>query len=361
MLRDHDSSYSDSLFVRILSSKFCRLNRRHNFFDETQPLNKLDNLEFLEILGEGGFGRVFKCHNVEDNSIVAVKQICIRDSDDAVPAAIIREISFLKELNHPNVVRLLGVINKGTRFVNLVFEYLDCNLSQYIKENQCCGSCSSFNDPMNIKSFLYQILSAVNYCHCHEIIHRDLKPTNLLIDRSEKIIKLADFGLARELGDPDMKYIEEVATSCYRAPEILFECGKYSTPIDIWSVGCIFGEMLLGKPILEGKYWMNELEMIFCMFGTPKVETWPEITKLCTNITTYPKYEPMDLSTIFYAVDPTGLNLLTTMLCLNPNKRITAEAALKHAYFNDLVLHPVCLLLLSYCIILYVSCCYFFN
>jgi serine/threonine protein kinase len=84
---------------------FGRHNRRRNFFDETQPLNKLDNLEFLEMLGEGGFGRVFKCHNVEDNSVVAVKQICICDSEDAVPAAIIREISFLKELNHPNVVR----------------------------------------------------------------------------------------------------------------------------------------------------------------------------------------------------------------------------------------------------------------
>jgi serine/threonine protein kinase len=91
--------------VRILSSKFCRLNRRHNFFDETQPLNKLDNLEFLEMLGEGGFGRVFRCHNVEDNSVVAVKQICIRDSGNAVPAAIIREVSFLKELHHPNIVR----------------------------------------------------------------------------------------------------------------------------------------------------------------------------------------------------------------------------------------------------------------
>ncbi|XP_045802566.1 cell division control protein 2 homolog [Trifolium pratense] len=238
--------------------------------------------------------------------------------------------------------RLLDVTNNnGTRFVSLVFEYLDCNLSQYIKENQRYGSCSSFNDPINIKSFMYQILSAVEYCHCHEIIHRDLKPTNLLIDRSEKIIKLADFGLARELGDPDMMYTRKVATLCYRAPEILFGCGKYSTPIDIWSVGCIFGEMLLEKPLLEGKYWMDELEMFFSMFGTPTEETWPGITKLCTNITTYPKYEPVDLSTMFYDLDPTGLNLLTTMLCLDPNKRITAEAALKHAYFKGLVLHPV--------------------
>ncbi|PNX83226.1 cell division control protein 2, partial [Trifolium pratense] len=189
MLRDHNSSYSDSL-----------RNRRRNFFDEIQPL---DNFEFLEMLGEGGFGRVFQCRNVEDNSVVAVKQIFIHNSSDAVPAAIIREVSFLKELNHPNIVRLLDVTNNnGTRFVSLVFEYLDCNLSQYIKENQRYGSCSSFNDPINIKSFMYQILSAVEYCHCHEIIHRDLKPTNLLIDRSEKIIKLADFGLARELGDP---------------------------------------------------------------------------------------------------------------------------------------------------------------
>ncbi|GAU29197.1 hypothetical protein TSUD_361880 [Trifolium subterraneum] len=261
MLRDHDSSYSDSLFVRIVSCKLCRLYRRRDYFHGIQPL---DNLEFLEMLGEGGFGRVFQCRNVEDNSIVAVKQIYIDDSGNGVSSAIIREVSFLKELIHPNIVRLLDVTNNnGTRFVSLVFEYLDCNLSQYIEENQHYESCSFFNDAMNIKSFMYQILSAMNYCHCHEIIHRDLKPTNLLIDRSEKLIKLADFGLARELGDPDMIYTNKVATLYYRAPEILFGCGKYSTPVDIWSVGCIFGEMLLGKPILEGKDWMEELETIF--------------------------------------------------------------------------------------------------
>ncbi|GAU29198.1 hypothetical protein TSUD_361870 [Trifolium subterraneum] len=208
MLRDHDSSYSDSLFVRIVSCKLCRLYRRRDYFHGIQPL---DNLEFLEMLGEGGFGRVFQCRNVEDNSIVAVKQIYIDDSGNGVSSAIIREVSFLKELIHPNIVRLLDVTNNnGTRFVSLVFEYLDCNLSQYIEENQHYESCSFFNDAMNIKSFMYQILSAMNYCHCHEIIHRDLKPTNLLIDRSEKLIKLADFGLARELGDPDMIYTNKV-------------------------------------------------------------------------------------------------------------------------------------------------------
>ncbi|XP_058744404.1 cell division control protein 2 homolog [Vicia villosa] len=345
MLTDAEERESfNSVLGRILLCKICGRNRRHqrleksftysNFIHEIQPFD-YDNMEFLKILGEGSYGRVSQFRIVNDNSIVAVKQISIANTSDAVPGFIIREVSFLKELNHPNIVRLLNVTNnKDTNVVSLVFECLDCDLDKYIKEKDRYGS--AINNPFTRKSFLYQILSAVEYCHSHQIMHRDLKPRNLLIDHSKKIIKLADFGWARELGDPEKFYTDKIATRWYRAPEVLFLNGQYSTPMDIWAVGCIFGEMVLGQPIHNVFNCTGELQLIFRMFGTPTEETWPGVTKLCTNLQAYTKSDPMDLSTIFHDLDPTGLNLLTRMLCLDPNKRISAEAALKHAYFNDL-------------------------
>ncbi|KAL5074449.1 hypothetical protein RYX36_013433 [Vicia faba] len=182
--------------------------------NDIHPLDDT-NMEFLGILGEGSFGRVSKYRVPTDNTIVAVKQISIKNASNVIPGSIIREVSFLKELNHPNIVRLLNVTrNKDTRSVNLIFECLDCDLNKYIKQNQCYGS--SINDPFTRKSFMYQILSAVEYCHSYKIIHQDLKPRNLLIDqKKKKIIKLADFGLARELADPEMFYNMKIATQWY--------------------------------------------------------------------------------------------------------------------------------------------------
>ncbi|KAL5061696.1 hypothetical protein RYX36_023433 [Vicia faba] len=339
-----DRNSFNSVLGRILGCKICSRNRRHrsheksfthsNSIHEIEPLDDT-NMEFLGVLGKGSSGTVSQYRIIKDNSIVAIKQISIESISNAVPGCIVREVSFLKELNHPNIVRLLNVTsNKDTRLVSLVFECLDCDLNTYIKQNERYGS--SINNPFTRKSLLYQILSAVEYCHSHKIIHRDLKPCNLLIDHKKMIIKLADFGWARELGDPDMFYTEMIATRWYRAPEVLFHNGQYSTPMDIWSVGCIFGEMVLGQPIHNLFYCMGELKLIFRMFGTPTEETWPGVTKLCANLQDYPKSDPMDLSTIFHDLDSTGLNLLTRMLCLDPNKRISAEDALKHAYFNDL-------------------------
>ncbi|KAL5074450.1 hypothetical protein RYX36_013434, partial [Vicia faba] len=155
-----------------------------NFMNDIDPLDDT-NMEFLGILSEGSLGRVSKYRVLTDNTIVAIKQISIKNTSNVVPGSIIREVSFLKELNHPSIVRLLNVMsNKDTRSVSLVFECLDCDLNKYIKQNKCYSS--SINDPFTRKSFLYQILSAVEYCHSHKIIHRDLKPRNLLIDQKKR-------------------------------------------------------------------------------------------------------------------------------------------------------------------------------
>ncbi|CAJ2661671.1 unnamed protein product [Trifolium pratense] len=285
----------------------------------------IENYTPLLEIGNGSFGRVFKCISVlENNSIVAVKQIPIKENSRATPAAVIREASHLQELKHSNIVRLLNVVtcdNENTTIISLIFEYLDCDLRKYMAENTTCGAFT--------KSFLYQILSALDYCHSRNVIHRDMKPDNIMVDCSKKVVKLIDFGFCREL----------IATQWYTAPEILFHSSRYSAPIDIWAVGCIFGEMVTGKCTFKGRP-KKEIETIFRTLGTPTEATWPGITNLFADLNKYRIFEAKDLSESFPSLDPSGLDLLTSMLCLDPNKRITAEAALKHPYFKDLGLHP---------------------
>ena len=157
-----------------------------------------------------------------------------------IPSTAIREISLLKQLQHPNIVKLFDVIHTE-RKLTLVFEYLDQDLKKYI---------DSLNDSNNldisiIKSFLYQLLLGINFCHQNRVLHRDLKPQNLLINLNGEL-KLADFGLARAFGIPVRNYTHEVVTLWYRSPDVLLGSRKYSTQVDMWSVGCIFAEMLNG-------------------------------------------------------------------------------------------------------------------
>ncbi|KAE9617073.1 putative protein-serine/threonine kinase CMGC-CDK-Pl family [Lupinus albus] len=208
----------------------------------------------METLGQGGFGRVYKCKHIRTGEIVAIKQIDFRH-DKNVPSFLIREVSLLRELKHDNIVRLLNVLSKET-YVSLVFELLDEDLGRYIRNNH------GVKDPLIRKSFMQQILTGVAYCHAQKILHRDLKPSNLLIDKSRMMIKIADFGLSREFGG-DMLLTRRPATRYYRAPEILLGSRQYSTGVDLWSVGCIFGEMVTAQPIFGTDNSFDELEAIF--------------------------------------------------------------------------------------------------
>ncbi|CAE7739778.1 CRK2 [Symbiodinium sp. CCMP2592] len=196
----------------------------------------------------------------------------------------IREISLLKELQHPNIVRLCDVIHTE-RKLTLVFEYLDQDLKKLL--DMCDGGL----DPATTKSFLYQLLRGIAYCHAHRVLHRDLKPQNLLINR-EGSLKLADFGLARAFGIPVRSYTHEVVTLWYRAPDVLMGSRKYSTPVDIWSVGCIFAEMVNGRPLFPGDTDANQLQKIFKILGTPSESTWPTITELPDWKPDFQQFEP---------------------------------------------------------------------
>ncbi|XP_052204551.1 cell division control protein 2 homolog [Diospyros lotus] len=280
----------------------------------------------IEKIAEGGYGVVYKCFDTVNAKIVAVKKIIVPDDLNGTPSWLIREVSILKEMEHDNIVRLLDVLNKDNT-VYLVFEYLDLDLFSFMMRTEL---------PRNshvIKDYLRQILCGVAYCHAHKVLHRDLKPPNLLIDMRTNRVKLADFGFSRVVAIPLKSYTNWVGTPGYRAPELLLGSRQYSSAVDIWSVGCIFGEMVLCGSLFTGETDFSQLLSIFSILGTPNEENWPGVSSLSEEISYLPKVNPKDPAKVFQGLEPAGVDLLSQkMLCLDPSKRITARDALKHEY-----------------------------
>ena len=290
--------------------------------------DELDKYIRLDKVGEGTYGVVYKCQHKETNELVALKKVRLENEDEGIPSTSIREISILKQLKHPNIVRLIDLIH-GEKKLYLVFEFLDHDLKKFLDLN---------NGPLPrqlVKSYLYQICSAIKYCHSKRILHRDLKPQNLLIDKNG-VIKLADFGLARAFGIPIKTLTHEILTLWYRAPEILLGQKEYSTPVDMWSIGLIFYEMAHRKPLFAGDSEIDQIFKIFQMYGTPTERTWPGITRLPDFKLTFPQFKAKGIEAYNKNIDPIGLDLLGKMLQLDPCRRISAKAALNHPYFDDL-------------------------
>jgi len=214
--------------------------------------------------------------------------------------------------------------------LTLVFEFLDQDLKRYL---DACGESGLQSE--TAKSFLYQLLRGIAYCHEHRVLHRDLKPQNLLINMQGDL-KLADFGLARAFGIPVRNYTHEVVTLWYRAPDVLLGSRKYSTSVDIWSVGCIFAEMVNARPLFPGASDADQLVKIFKILGTPTPATWPEVTQLPDYKDNFPVYPGVSLKKVVRRLEPAGIDLLQRMLEYDPAKRISAESALHHPYFRDL-------------------------
>jgi len=281
----------------------------------------------LEKLGEGTYGVVYKARDVQTGETVALKKIRLDAEEGGIPSTAMREISLLKQLQHPNIVRLYDVILTDQK-LTLVFEFLDQDLKKYIDSFGDSGL-----DAPTTKSFLWQLLKGINHCHENRVLHRDLKPQNLLINRDGEL-KLADFGLARSFGIPVRSYTHEVVTLWYRSPEVLLGSRQYSTPIDLWSVGCIFAEIASGRPLFPGSNEKDQLLKIFKVLGTPTIDDWPGMTELPQYQPNYTVYKCQDLGKTI-PLTRTALDLLKAFLQYNPEKRITAEKAIEHPYFKQ--------------------------
>ncbi|KAM4605808.1 mitogen-activated protein kinase 15 [Discoglossus pictus] len=287
-------------------------------------------------LGKGAYGIVWKAIDRKTGEIVAVKKIfdAFRNRTDAQRT--FREIMFLQEFGeHPNIVKLINVIRaQNDKDIYLVFEYMETDLHAVIKKGNLLKD-------IHMRYILYQLLKATKFIHSGNVIHRDQKPSNILLD-ADCLVKLCDFGLARSLyqiqedsGNPALT--EYVATRWYRAPEILLASHRYTKGVDMWSVGCILGEMLLGKPLFPGTSTINQIERIMSLIPPPSQE---DILSLKSEygmsvVSKMGSRQQMSLDELLPPTSPPeALDLLKRLLSFNPDKRLTAEEALRHPYLQ---------------------------
>ncbi|XP_056131509.1 cyclin-dependent kinase 16 [Lampris incognitus] len=313
---------SPALFDQPISRRLRKVSLSEIGFGKLETYVKLDKL------GEGTYATVYKGRSKLTDNLVALKEIRL-EHEEGAPCTAIREVSLLKDLKHANIVTLHDIIHTQ-KSLTLVFEYLDKDLKQYLDD---CGNTIHVH---NVKLFLFQLLRGLNYCHRRKVLHRDLKPQNLLInDKGE--LKLADFGLARAKSIPTKTYSNEVVTLWYRPPDILLGSTDYSTQIDMWGVGCIFYEMSTGRPLFPGSTVEEELHFIFKLLGTPTEGSWPGISSNEEFISyNYPNYRAEKLSNHTPRLDNEGVELLSKFLQFEGKKRISADEAMRHAYFIDL-------------------------
>lgn len=238
----------------------------------------------------------------------------------------LREVKSLKKLNHANVIKLKEVIRENDHLY-FIFEYMKENLYQLMKDRN-----KLFPESV-IRNIMYQILQGLAFIHKHGFFHRDMKPENLLCMGPE-LVKIADFGLARELRSQP-PYTDYVSTRWYRAPEVLLRSSVYSSPIDVWAVGSIMAELYTLRPLFPGTSEVDEIFKICQVLGTPKKSDWPEGYQLASSMNfRFPQCVPINLKTLIPNASNEAIQLMTEMLNWDPKKRPTASQALKHQYFQ---------------------------
>jgi len=308
-----------------------------NGFDQDNEILRQNNYEQDNLIGNGSHGFVFKGRDLTNNgATVALKRIVIPSTDEGIPISTLREIAMLKQLDgyeHPHIVRLLDVCHgqslekEKSLSMFLVFEHIDQDLAKYIERCPPPG----FSEA-KIRDIMYQILSGVDFLHSHRVIHRDLKPQNILISNDGRV-KLTDFGLAKTY-EFEMRLTTVVVTLWYRSPEIILGL-PYASSVDIWSCGCIMGELYKRSPFFCGTSEGDQLHKIFKIIGTPGENEWPENSSLM-----YSSFEQnckMPLQRVLPEISESGRDLLDNMILFNPKQRISALNALQHDFFMQSV------------------------
>lgn len=290
----------------------------------------VDDFKKLNRIGEGTYGVVYRAKDRQSGDIVALKRIRMELEEEGLPVCSVREIGLLMTLSHHNIVELIEIVmghELDTMF--LVMSYCEQDLASLIDNMK-----SPFTEPQ-VKCIMLQLLEGLAYLHENFVIHRDLKVSNLLLT-DKGCLKIADFGLARIIGKPLKQLTPKVVTLWYRSPELLFGGQQYDSSLDIWSVGCIFGELLLNRPLMPGKSEANQIDLIVDVLGTPNDSIWPGFSLLPLVKQIQLKKQPYNnLKQKFYWLSDNGSELLNDFLTYNPQHRVTARHALKSKYFTD--------------------------
>ncbi|CAI0396943.1 unnamed protein product [Linum tenue] len=297
-------------------------------------------------IGKGAYGIVCSALNSETGEHVAIKKIANAFDNKIDAKRTLREIKLLRHMDHENVSFLSDyfgdIIPPPQREVfndvYIAYELMDTDLHQIIRSNQGLSE-------EHCQYFLYQILRGLKYIHSANVLHRDLKPSNLLLNANCDL-KICDFGLARVTSETDFM-TEYVVTRWYRAPELLLNSSDYTAAIDVWSVGCIFMELMDRKPMFPGRDHVHQLRLLMELIGTP---TEAELGFLNENAKRYirqlPLYRRQSFTEKFPTVHPSAIDLVKKMLTFDPRQRITVEDALAHPYLNslhDISDEPVCM------------------
>ncbi|KAG0454883.1 hypothetical protein HPP92_023805 [Vanilla planifolia] len=305
------------------------------FFTEYGDANRY---KIQEVIGKGSYGVVCSAIDNQTGRKVAIKKIHAIFDHISDAARILREIKLLRLLRHPDIVEIKHIMlppsKRDFKDIYVVFELMESDLHQVIKVNDDLTK-------EHYQFFLYQLLRALKYIHTANVYHRDLKPKNILANANCKL-KICDFGLARVAFNDTPSTVfwtDYVATRWYRAPEL---CGsffsKYTPAIDIWSIGCIFAEILTGKPLFPGKNVVHQLDLMTDLLGTPSMDTISRVRneKARRYLSSMKKKQPLPFTQKFPNADPLALKLLERLLAFDPKDRLTAEEALANPYFKGL-------------------------